>query len=154
MDRKTEQAETHIAETDADITRCYPVMAELRAHATPEAFVPQVRRQMQAGFRLAWVEDHGKVMAVAGFRISESLFHGKFMYVDDLVTTESSRSRGHGKRLFGWLVSHAREHGCKHLDLDSGVQRIDAHRFYLREGMQIRGHHFSLELGPAVERNK
>jgi hypothetical protein len=31
------------------------------------------------------------------------------------------------------------------------VQRFEAHRFYLREGMHIRGHHFSLELDPAGE---
>ncbi len=154
MDRMTDQRGIHIAESDAEIDRCYAVMAELRPHVPHSTFGSQVRRQMQAGFRLAWAEDQGNVVAVAGFRVSDSLFHGKFMYVDDLVTTESSRSQGHGKRLFNWLVNHAREHGCKHLELDSGVQRFEAHRFYLREGMQIRSHHFSLELCPAADRNK
>ncbi|MGZ5001726.1 MAG: GNAT family N-acetyltransferase, partial [Chthoniobacterales bacterium] len=30
--------------------------------------------------------------------------------------------------------------------LDSGVQRFDAHRFYLMKRMKISSHHFSLEL--------
>ena len=154
MNRKVEPDGIHVAESDVDITRCYPVMAELGREVAAEAFVPQVRRQMQAGYRLAWVEEQGKVLAVAGFRLSESLFHGRFIYVDDLVTTVSSRSRGYGKRLFDWLVNHAREQGCTYLELDSGVQRFEAHRFYLREGMQIRSHHFSLELNPAGERSK
>jgi hypothetical protein len=32
------------------------------------------------------------------------------------------------------------------LDLDSGVQRHDAHRFYLRERMHISSHHFTKRL--------
>jgi len=148
MDRKTEPPGVHVAESDADITRCYPVLAELRPQVPRPDFLPQVRRQMQSGYRLAFVQDGGEVVAVAGFRLSETLFHGRFMYVDDLITTAARRSRGHGKLLFHWLVQHARDHGCTHLDLDSGVQRFEAHRFYLREGMQIRSHHFSLELNP------
>ena len=147
MTAKSKNPTVRIAESDADIGRCYLVMEELRPHVSAEEFVPQIRRQMQAGFRLAWVEDHGKVVAVAGFRRGESLFHGRFLYVDDLVTTESGRSRGHGKTLLDWLADHGREHGCRYLELDSGVQRFEAHRFYLREGMQIRSHHFSRELG-------
>jgi GNAT superfamily N-acetyltransferase len=135
-----------IAESDADIERCFPVMAELRTHLERAKFLPRVRRQMQDGFRLAFVEDQGEVVAVAGYRISDNLFHGRFMYVDDLVTTASRRSSGHGKALFDWLVQHARANGCRQLELDSGVQRFEAHRFYLREGMQIRCHHFSLAL--------
>ena len=154
MDRKIAQSGIHVAESDADIQRCYAVMAELRPHVPRATFVPQVRRQMQAGYRLAFVEDKESIVAAAGFRVGESLFHGRFMYVDDLITTESCRSEGCGKRLFDWLVNHAREQGCTHLDLDSGVQRFEAHRFYLREGMQIRSHHFSLELNPAAERNR
>jgi GNAT superfamily N-acetyltransferase len=154
MDRKTGQSGIHIAEIDADIERCYAVMAELRPQVPRAGFVPQVRRQMLAGYRLAFVEDKGNVVAAAGFRLGETLFHGRFMYVDDLVTTAAQRSRGQGRKLFQWLVQHAREHGCTHLDLDSGVQRFEAHRFYLRQGMQIRSHHFSLELNPGGEKNK
>jgi len=32
------------------------------------------------------------------------------------------------------------------LDLDSGTQRTDAHRFYLRERMSITSLHFTLPL--------
>jgi hypothetical protein len=32
------------------------------------------------------------------------------------------------------------------LDLDSGVHRHDAHRFYLRERMLISAHHFTKPL--------
>ena len=48
-----------------------------------------------------------------------------------------------------WIVAHARERGCTEIDLDSGVQRFDAHRFYLGRGMKISSHHFSMGLKQA-----
>ncbi|MEH2265848.1 hypothetical protein [Nostoc sp.] len=43
-------------------------------------------------------------------------------------------------------MEYAKNHGCKHLSLDSGVQRFGAHRFYLMERMKITSHHFGIEL--------
>jgi hypothetical protein len=44
------------------------------------------------------------------------------------------------------LTRRAREAGCSVIDLDSGVQRLDAHRFYHREGLTISAHHFTKRL--------
>ena len=134
------------AETPEEIARCFPVMRELRPRFEMEVFVAQVQRQRHAGYRLAFVEADGVVVACAGFRLSENLALGRFLYVDDLVTAESARSRGHGARLMEWLVGQARATGCAQLHLDSGVQRFAAHRFYLRERMEITSHHFGLKL--------
>jgi hypothetical protein len=41
-----------------------------------------------------------------------------------------------------WLRQLALAEGCDALDLDSGVQRHLAHRFYFRYGMQIAAYHF------------
>ena len=80
---------------------------------------------------------------MAGFRIGESLAWGRFLYIDDLVTLSSRRSRGFGAALLSWLVEFATKEGCDQLHLDSGIQRKDAHRFYEREGMQLAGYHFA-----------
>jgi GNAT superfamily N-acetyltransferase len=74
------------------------------------------------------------------------LARGWHMYVDDLVTDELGRSRGYGAFLMDWLVARAREEGCDNLDLDSGVQRFAAHRFYFRQRMTISAYHFALPL--------
>ncbi|MGH8164467.1 MAG: GNAT family N-acetyltransferase [Rhodanobacteraceae bacterium] len=135
------------AKTAAEIARCFPVMRQLRAHfEDEETFVTQVERQRRDGFRIAFVEDERGVRAVAGFRMLESLYAARFCYVDDLVTDNVSRSLGYGGALFDWLVATARAEGCGRLELDSGVQRFAAHRFYLTKRMQISSHHFSLEL--------
>jgi GNAT superfamily N-acetyltransferase len=68
------------------------------------------------------------------------------LYVDDLVTTADGRSQGVGHALLAELESRARAAGCTVIDLDSGVQRHDAHRFYFRERMHISSHHFSKAL--------
>ena len=137
-----------LAESETQIRRCFPVMAELRPHVVEQEFVERVLRQRrEGGYQLAFVEESGAVRAVAGFRIAEFLAWGRILYVDDLVTTSAERSHGHGKALFDWLVAHAKAKDCAQLHLDSGVQRFDAHRFYLRHRMSISSHHFSLTFG-------
>jgi GNAT superfamily N-acetyltransferase len=127
------------------ILRCHPVMQELRPHLTAGAFVEQVQRQQLQGYQLAFLEADGGIQAVAGYRVIENLAWGRFLYVDDLVTAGSRRSQGHGRRLFAWLVAQARAADCHQLHLDSGVQRFAAHRFYLRERMDLSCHHFCLQ---------
>jgi GNAT superfamily N-acetyltransferase len=137
----------HLASADQEIAACFPVMHQLRPHLTPDAFLARVRSQQRAGYRLAYLEVDGRPVAVAGFRVSECLSSGRFLYVDDLVTLEAERSRGHGARLLEWLLDQARTEGCEELELDSGIQRKDAHRFYQREGLTIRSYHFEIALG-------
>lgn len=121
-------------------------MQQLRTHLAEGDFVPTVRRQNAGGYQLAYLEDEGEVRAVAGFRVIDNLYSGRMLYVDDLVTDSSVRSRGYGGQMFEWLKQRARGEGCRYLELDSGVQRFDAHRFYLASRMHIASHHFRLEL--------
>ncbi len=134
------------AESDPDILRCFPVMAQLRPHLVEAEFVARVRRMQREGFILARLEEEGAVRAVAGYRYHEKLFSGRTLYVDDLVSDPTRRSQGHGARLLAWLADQARARDCDLLELDSGVQRFDAHRFYFRERMRIASYHFSRAL--------
>ena len=136
------------AESDEAILACHAVMAELRPHVAGGDFLKTVRALEGEGLRLACVKDNGRVVAVAGYRISDNLFCGRHLYVDDLVTAETERSRGHGKALLAWLRQLAVDSGCDVFHLDSGVQRKRAHEFYLREGLELIGYHFSERLKP------
>ena len=134
--------------TRDEIARCFPVMRQLRTHFEEDGkFVEQVERQRGAGFRMAFLEDGSdEIRAVAGYRMSESLYAGRVCLGDDLVTHAEGRSVGDGGGLLDWRVAAARTAGCGRLELDSGVQRFAAHRFYLTKRMIISSHHFSLEL--------
>lgn len=133
------------ATADADIAKCFPVVVQLRPHLTETAFVEQVKRQQKSGYHLVYLEENG-VKAIAGFRILEMLANGRFLYVDDLVSDDSERSKGYGKSLMNWLTDYARSQNCISLQLDSGTHRTRAHRFYFRQGMAITSFHFSLKL--------
>ena len=142
-----------IAQTADQIGRCHPVMRQLRPHFPHVLeFVRQVQRQQEQGYLIAFLESGRKVRAVAGYRYLESLFSGKNLYVDDLVTDEKARSSGFGGKLLDWLAREAIGHGCRRLELDSGVQRERAHRFYFVKGMKIDSFHFRKELAPAKKR--
>ncbi|MCW5313957.1 GNAT family N-acetyltransferase [Nostoc sp. KVJ3] len=135
-----------LAKFDFQILGCFPIILQLRPHLEEAKFIEQVRYQMKEGYQLAFLELEEQAVAVAGFRISTCLASGKFLYIDDLVVDELKRSQGYGKQLFQWLIEYAKNHGCEHLSLDSGVQRFAAHRFYLMERMSITSHHFSMKL--------
>ncbi len=135
-----------LAESDADIERCFAVMVQLRPHLIKDEFVRRVKLQQPEDYRITYVEDVDTVKSVAGWRIQNMLAHGKFLYVDDLVTDEHARSQGYGDQLLDWLVNYAKAQGCDSFELDSGVQRFAAHRFYLRKRMDIVSHHFAMKL--------
>lgn len=134
------------ANSEEEIERCFPVMAELRTQLQCGSFVALINQLFSEGYRLAYLEDQGRVVTVAGYRIATSLFMGKNLYLYDLVTTASARSSGFGKEMMACLREVAREHGCDYLHLDSGTQRLAAHRFYFREGLQISSFHFDEKL--------
>ena len=131
--------------TESEIRATFPVMKQLRTHLTEDKYVEMVQRQRELhNYHVVAVIEEEQIQAVAGYRISECLSFGHFLYVDDLITDERARSKNHGKELMAWLVDEAKKHGCGQLHLDSGVQRHAAHRFYLRERMDITAYHFAL----------
>ncbi len=133
--------------SESELKATYPVMKELRTHLNEDQYLTAVNRQRHTdNYHVAAVVEDNDVKCVAGYRVSECLAYGRFLYVDDLVTGESSRSKNYGKQMMDWLIEEARSLGCGELHLDSGVQRHSAHRFYLRERMDITAFHFGLKL--------
>lgn len=123
-----------------------PVLQQLRLHLTEQLLDEVLAEGAPQGLRFLGAFRHDECLGVAGWRIVANTSSGRKLYVDDLVTAQDARSRGTGALLLGELAARAREAGCHVLDLDSGVQRHEAHRFYLRERMVINAHHFSLPL--------
>lgn len=136
-----------LADTDADIASTFGVMVQLRTHLKEDEYVALIRRQTsESGYRLVFLHDGDAVRAVAGFRITRSLAWGHYVYVDDLISDERMRSLGYGEALLDWIGRHGKAQGCAELHLDSGVQRHGAHRFYLRNRMDITCYHFRVVL--------
>ena len=119
-------------------------MKQLRPHLEAAEFVSRVRRLALAGYRLAYLELEGRPVGVAGFRAAEDLARGRFLYVDDLVTDEAFRSKGVGAQLLAWLRAQATAEACNSVQLDTGVQRKGAQRFYEREGLRLSCYHYEI----------
>ena len=75
-----------------------------------------------------------------------SVRYGLRCWVEDLAVDPEQRSRGVGHDLLTAAKFWAREHGATHLELDSGEARVDAHRFYEREGAVWPSKSFSFPL--------
>jgi GNAT superfamily N-acetyltransferase len=123
-----------------------PVLVELRPHLDEESFAALYAEGHPQGYRFTAAYAGDRCVGVAGWRVIATAHAMRKLYVDDLVTTADERSGGVGHALLAELEARARAAGCLVLDLDSGVQRFDAHRFYLRERMVIASHHFTKQL--------
>ncbi|MCA1306206.1 GNAT family N-acetyltransferase [Microbacterium esteraromaticum] len=132
---------------DARWAQALPVLQELRPHLTAELLAQVLREGEAQGLRFTAVFTEDRCVAVAGWRVIANTSAIRKLYIDDLSTAASERSRGYGALLLRELRNRAAAAGCRVLDLDSGVQRFDAHRFYLRERMDIVSHHFAQRLG-------
>lgn len=124
----------------------FKLLTELRPGLSDELFRQITSDGYAQGLRyiVAYSAD-GKAVAAAGFRV---LFtsRGRILYVDDLVTAASERSRGVAAAVMNELLRRARLAKCDRLELDSGVTNSSAHRFYLRNRLDIRAFHFGTEV--------
>lgn len=134
------------AQTDEQILKCFDLMKMLRPQLAKEKFIEQVRRQMEEGYSLTYIEDESGVKSVAGYRIAHYLAWGRVLYLDDLITLPEARGIGFGTHLLKWLTVEAKRFECNGIHLDTGIERNDAHRLYLNLGMTINGLHLAMDL--------
>ena len=127
------------------LAQAEPVHPQLRA-LLPQDYAGKMQRVFAEGGRMCVAASGDAVVGVAVYRVYENTFDGVHLYVDDLVTDESKRSSGVGQALMDHLQRVALDAGCESYNLDSGVQRQRAHKFYFREGMVVTGFHFGKSL--------
>jgi GNAT superfamily N-acetyltransferase len=128
---------------DDRLDEAVDVLRELRPHLTAASFAAVYAEGHPQGLRFTAAYAGGRCLGVAGWRIVATTASLRKLYVDDLVTTAAYRSTGVGRALLDALAQRAEAAGCAALDLDTGVQRADAHRFYMREGLTISSFHFA-----------
>ncbi|OYW32873.1 MAG: GNAT family N-acetyltransferase [Methyloversatilis sp. 12-65-5] len=127
------------------LARAEPVHRALRPDL-PADYAGTLQGIFEDGGEMAVAVRDDQVVGVAVYRCHRNTSSGVLFYIDDLVTAPAARSHGIGKTLLDWLAHEAADRGATRLRLDSGTQRIDAHRFYHREGMHIACFLFSRDL--------
>lgn len=129
-----------------DIPKLIPVLKVLRPHLSDPDFMDVIPTLFKEGYRLVYIGDETMAYAVAGFRTLNFLYSGKTLYIDDLVTLPGHLKKGYASQLLQWLKGYAKQEGYDHFSLDSGFQRKDAHRLYLRAGLEMEAFHIGKKL--------
>ncbi|GKW26119.1 GNAT family N-acetyltransferase [Pectobacterium polonicum] len=136
-----------VLSSQQDYQLAFSVMRELRPHISDEStFIEQVQRQQQQGYCLLAAWDDGQVKGLAGYRIQENFIYGRFLYIDDLVITDSERSQGLGQQFIKLLREEAQQQKCTYFVLDTGLGNTLGQRFYFRQGLLAKGLHFNQPL--------
>jgi GNAT superfamily N-acetyltransferase len=92
-------------------------------------------------------EDGGVLVAFCTAYLElNSVRFGRRCWVEDFAVDPERRSQGVGTALLNAAKGWARNAGATHLELDSGLARADAHRFYEREGGTRQSYTFGWEL--------
>lgn len=108
----------------------FPLMKELRPHLDLDTYLSLLEEMRPRGYRLFALEEDGQPLALAGVAVMANFYNGRYLFIYDLVTKAEERSKGYGAELVRYLEKFARDQGCHLVELTSGVQRKDAHRFY------------------------
>lgn len=113
--------------TPEQFQAAYPVMHELRTDLNQADYLDLLSAMIEEGYRMfALRDDENAIVALAGVAVLTTFSYGRY----DLVTSDAARSRGLGAQLLGFVEEFAREQNCQTIALASGLQRLDAHRFY------------------------
>jgi GNAT superfamily N-acetyltransferase len=109
----------------------FEVMKQLRPHLNEESYLDLVREaEAKEDYRIAALYHEEKIVAVTGFMPMITLYNGRSVWVCELVTDSNERSKGYGEELLSFVEDWSKENGYELVSLSSGVQRLDAHRFY------------------------
>jgi len=114
------------------------------------------RERGSAGFRRAVEKaDADVLLAFDGRELAglssvyaaiQSIRSGLRCSLEELVVRDDRRGQGIGGELMRASIAWAKEHGCTYLELTSGNGRVDAHRFYVLQGMSQAAYEFMLWL--------
>jgi GNAT superfamily N-acetyltransferase len=91
--------------------------------------------------------DGGELVGVCTAYLElNSIRFGQRCWVEDLAVDPNRRSEGIGGALLDAAEGWAREAGATPFELDTGLDRVDAQRFYERRGPATKGFSYSWRL--------
>ena len=121
----------------------FAVFSVLRPALIQDEFLARTQTQFTEGYKMVCIRADGKIVAAAGYRFANFLAWGKVLYIDDLITHPDYKKQGLGGALLDWLEEQAAQEKCEQIHLDTGYQRLDAHRLYLNKGFSLVSHHMA-----------
>ena len=137
--------------TTHELELAYSILLELRPELSRDDFIAVYNEAAARDqYQIVGLFADNTLAGVMGFRVLLDYVHGKHVYVDDLVVTEKSRSKGAGAYLLNFAEDFARQNQCKKIRLCTGIDNEKGKRFYEREGWNVRAVVFKKTIGPSV----
>ena len=130
------------------IEATFSVMKQLRESITRDSYYETITRISDKNqYKLvAAFNDNHECLGVIGYNYDYRLsIGGKMIYVADMSVDKNKRSKGVGEKLMNHVKQEAISKKCKAIVLDSGIQRTQAHKFYLNQGFSITSFNFKLQ---------
>jgi (aminoalkyl)phosphonate N-acetyltransferase len=123
--------------TAEDAEAVYALICELKqAQFDREAFHAGYLANLQdrnMHYQLAALDGH--IVGMIGLHLQFHLHHVRWIgEIQELVVLPQSRGLNVGSQLLAWAEDAARRVDAEMTELSTSVKRVDAHRFYLREG--------------------
>lgn len=98
------------------------------------------------GYRCIGAYEAGALVGIMGFWVAYRFWCHKYIDIDNVVVHPTKRNRGIGKKMLDWVEREGKRQNCDMAVLDSYTTAHKAHRFYMREGYEILGYHFTKHL--------
>lgn len=110
--------------------KAFPIIKQLHSDLVEDTYLELLSEMYKDGYHLfaLFVED--QIVALAGIILRVNFCSKRHLYISELVTDSSHRSLGYGEKLLDYVHHWAIDNGAEYVALESGLQRIRAHRFY------------------------
>jgi GNAT superfamily N-acetyltransferase len=112
-----------------EIPEAYEVLNQLRVDMDYEEFEDLIYEMRHKDYKMIGVYEASELVTYAGVHVQTNLYHKRHLFVDDLVTYDSFRSRGYGDAMLEYLVNFAKIAMCENIVLSSTIENLDAHKF-------------------------
>lgn len=116
--------------TQEQLKEAFPVLIQLRTNLTEALYLDLLQEMQIDGYKLFALYNNEKIVSLAGLSWRINFYNKRHVFIYDLVTDSEHRSFGYGEELLSYIHSWAKDQGAEYIALESGLQRIHAHRFY------------------------
>ena len=129
-----------------ELLTSFPCILEMYPHLSKEEYSTLLSEMIPNNYSQLAVYKNQEIIAVCGIWINTKLWCGKYMELDNVIVQPAYRSSGVGKIITDCMNKKAKEIGCKLMALDAYTDNKRAHKFYMNDGYDITGFHFTKKI--------
>ena len=125
-----------------EMLACHHVILEMYPSLDIIDYGRQLEEMLPHNYFQIGAFDGDECVGMSGAWIGNKLWCGKYLEVDHIIVCSKYRSSGAGRLLLDFLKEIAQEEKCASLGLDSFTHNSQSHKFFFKEGFEIKGYHF------------